>query len=67
MTIAIGGWVLLACAAPIHCNSVGDFVRTGAIVRGFDTAEGCEEARAKLTPQGAADHACLPALALVYR
>lgn len=62
MTIAIGGWVLLALAAgpcsdviPITCA-----VRYGQIVRGYDTARECEADRK-------AGQVCVPALALVNR
>lgn len=64
MTIAIGGWVLMALAAG-HGADVGprtldDTIRNGRVVRGFDTASDCEKARQ-------AGQVCVPALALVNR
>ena len=65
MTIAIGGWVLMVCASSTPCVTLSAFVHTGAIVRGFDTAEACEWAHNHTSHPDASS--CVPALALVYR
>jgi hypothetical protein len=66
MTVAIGGYLLMAIAG--HTPTIANAVREGEIVKAFDSAEDCETEKIKLLNViGTRTLACIPALATVNR